>query len=898
MLSRTGFSRLSLLLLSLLSMPLSVMAEEHRTNTTLVEFRLPASNLADALHRYSRQAGVTLSFDEQRVRGFSVPALSGRYGVKEMLFTLLQGTDLQAVPVAPGAWMIEGRSDDDLTVLDAIQVQSRNRATKDQIYREAASVNVITREQIERFRGTSVGDIFQGTPGVLISENRNSGGLDVNIRGMQGQGRVPVVVDGSRQETTVYRGYSGVSSRSYIDPDLIGSMRIDKGPVMSAEGTGATGGVVNVSTLNAEDVVRDGELSGVRLRVTGIGNNSSAPDAGTPSGLYLPRRVYYSDCRIEMRPCNDHPMPDSFVPDQGMDRPGLLEFGGYAFSLAGAQRYEWGDLVAAYATRHQGNYYAGTVGDTPKLTIGEPLQVAFKKEIPVEWQGASVFRGGERIANTSFSSESLLLKSNLMLPRDQSLELGYLRYDSDYGEMMPSQLRGTFGQARQWLNSEVLNHTYTARYRWQPVEYDWADLRINAWHSDATTELNTPGVGSNSIANNTHRTDDYQRWGLDISNTMRFFPLGEIRLDYGAALQLEDMDTDTPVTGGFYSGSRHGWRNELSVFTAASWQPTPQWKLELGLRHSRFVSRDNNPLPLHVSDPACEDDGNGGCVPVKYENSQAGSAPLYALTWEPLQGLQFYYRWAEALRMPSLFEGTSGFSVSPALDIPMNPEHTTNKEVGINYLDDNAFGYGHQLRFKLAYFRNHTAGYLTRTIPNAWEQKQNNLNVFRLRNIDSLDLQGFEVNAAYDTRSWLVEVSATRYRHIEICNEGSFVRYYCTDWGLENSYANNMIPPTWHGSVHLGGRLLQQTLQLGVRATLVGERNDVPDNNASEGFLSVVDWHSYRVFDLYAEYQINKDTSLDFTIDNLTDRYYLDALSLGEVPSPGRTVKLSLTKQF
>lgn len=59
-----------------------------------------------------------------------------------------------------------------------------------------------------------MGDIFQGMPGVLIGENRNSGGLDVNLRGMQGQNRVPVLVDGARQETTVYRGYAGVASRS------------------------------------------------------------------------------------------------------------------------------------------------------------------------------------------------------------------------------------------------------------------------------------------------------------------------------------------------------------------------------------------------------------------------------------------------------------------------------------------------------------------------------------------------------------------------------------------------------------------------------------------------------------------------------------------------------------
>ena len=38
--------------------------------------------------------------------------------------------------------------------------------------------------------------------------------------------------------------------------------------------------------------------------------------------------------------------------------------------------------------------------------------------------------------------------------------------------------------------------------------------------------------------------------------------------------------------------------------------------------------------------------------------------------------------------------------------------------------------------------------------------------------------------------------------------------------------------------------------------------------------------------------------NVDFNVDNVTDRYYLDALSLGMVPAPGRTARLSVTLQF
>ncbi|WP_445364688.1 TonB-dependent receptor domain-containing protein [Microbulbifer sp. ANSA003] len=890
----------TLLALLLAVVPVSSFAQAQQGNTALIEFSLPAGNLGDVLNLYSRQAGVTLSFDENLVETISVPALFGSYRAEEALLSLLRGTNLQAVPVGSGAWLIQSAGEQDLMVLDSIQVETRDGGEKDQAFRESASVNILTQENIERFRGTSVGDIFQGTPGVLISENRNSGGLDVNIRGMQGQGRVPVLIDGSRQETTVYRGYAGVSSRSYIDPDLIGSMRIDKGPVMTAEGTGATGGVVSVNTLRAEDVVKPGELSGFRVRVSGIGNNSEAPEPGTYAGYYLPRSAYRSDCRFASYCTDDYAMPESFAPDYGMDRPSLLDLEGYAASFAGAQRFEWGDLVVAHAQREQGNYYAGTDGPTPEVVIGEPVDLGWYYETPVTLEGkdVSIYRAGERIPNTNFSSESWLIKSNLILPQDQTLELSYIRYDSVYGEMMPSQIASTFGQARQWLDSEVLNHTYTARYRWQPVEYDWADLRVNLWHTDAVTNLNTPDVGSVDLEDNTARTDDYQRWGLDISNSMHFFPIGELRLDYGVSGQWEDMDTNTPATEGFYAGSRSGWRKEFSAFTAIEWQPWPQWTLEAGVRHTRFKSKDNNPLPLSKSDPACVLDGEGGCRPVRYDNNHSGNAPVVALTWEPFSGFQIYARHAEALRMPSLFENTSGWSVSPALDIPLKPEHAINNELGINYLNTELFDGAHQLRFKIAYFDNHVADYLTRTQPNAWEESQDGLDFFRMRNIDSLDLEGWELNFGYDAKLWIAEISGTSYSHIEVCNVGSYVRYYCSDWGIPQSYINNMIPPNWHASAQLGVRLFEERLEMGVRGTFMGKRNSIPRYNAPIGFNEPVLWHSYNLVDIYTKFKLNNSFSVDFTVDNVTDQYYLDALSLGLVPAPGRTARLSLTYQY
>lgn len=867
-------------------------AGENRT------FSIPIQALSNAINRFSRQSGWQVSLRAELALNRQSSAVEGDYSADQALTRLLLGTGLLWRKTAENAVLIYAletpEASNSAITLGPVRVQGAVSAG-DEVYKTAGSANVITRADIERFRGTSVGDIFQGTTGVLVGENRNSGGLDVNIRGMQGQGRVPVLVDGSRQETTVYRGYSGVSSRSYIDPDLIGKIRIDKGPSMTAEGTGATGGVVNVNTLSAADIVKTGQDGGVRVRGSFTGNNSAAPEPGTYAGYYVPFTKYRSNCDRPVDCSPQYTVPDSFAPEQGMDRPDLLDLRGLAGSLAAARYFEWGELVAAYTTRDQGNYYAGEHGPTPYVVQGEPTRSFWYTETTYSREGVSPFRAEERIPNTQFSSESWLLKGSVVLPQEQSVELGYIGYTSDFGEMMPSQIR-SFGQARQWLDSRVTNDTYTARYRWEPLDYDWADVRINLWHTDTVTDMNTPAVGSVDIEDNTPRRDDYQRYGIDVTNKSRFDAAGEWQVEYGVAAQWERMDTDTPETGGFYDGSRSGERDELSGFVSARWQPVKDWTLEAGTRYTRFESRDNNPLTTVPGNDNCEPDGNGGCVPIYYRNQRSGSAPIVSLTWEPLNGLQFYARYAEALRMPSLFEGTSGWSVSPVQNIELKPEQARNKEIGLHYLNKTLFG-GDQLRLSLAYFRNHTKDYLTRTQPNAWEMGPGQ-DFFRLRNIDSADFYGWESSVEYDAGYWFASLSGTRYTHIEVCNTGSFVRNYCSDWGLPQSYINNMIPPTWHANTTLGLRLLERRLELGVRGTFMGQRNPIPRYNAPTGFNPPVEWHSYEIYDLFAKYNYSTSLSFDMAIDNITDQYYLDALSLGVVPAPGRTARLGVTLHF
>ncbi|KAB0542080.1 TonB-dependent receptor [Kerstersia gyiorum] len=888
------------------------------------DFDIQAGSLDDALSRFGARAGIMVLADTRLTAGRNSPGVRGRYSVDVALVRLLSGTGLQAYRAADGGYRLRLAPSPDgsgVSELEAVEVLGNDPKPADEVYRTAASVNYLSQDDIERFRGTSVGDIFQGIPGVLVGENRNSGGLDINIRGMQGQGRVPVLVDGARQETTVYRGYSGVASRSYVDPDLIGGIEISKGPVAGALGTGATGGVVAMRTINAKDIIKkEDENWGIRVRGSTSGNSSAAPAAGTAGGMFN-AGTYRVNCDPAALCGGQYSMPDTYRNDENFDRPGTLDPYSYASSVAGAWRNEKLELVAAVSKRRQGTYFAGKHGKgaEPVITLTDPPPSIYYDTATVTNGGTTRFYTGERVLNSNNESNSQLLKGKLKLSDAQDIELSYLRYHSEYGELMPSQLMW-FNKIYQTQNSEVTAQTATLSHHWQPADQSWLDLRTKVWmtHTDSlnrnyASEDQAEAGAESGVA---PEPETYRRIGVELGNTSQFEVWGEHTLSYGATFQHEKISTDPSIGALDDAAGREGNRREYSLYMDWHWQPAPEWQINYGLRYQNSRTRDgklSTDMRYECGKWAMDAQGVESCqqyvaVPTEmcdgvacsyhYKTRNSGTVPVYSISWEPwLNGLQFYARHAEALRMPSLFESTQGWSVQPAPGVPLRPEHTRNREFGLNLLTNDVLRSNDRLAFKAAYFRNKTNDYLTRTSPNEWENLQQD---FVMRNIRSVKLRGFEATLDYDAGRVYTRLSGTRYNFIEVCHEGSYRRDDCNNYGVAASYFNDMIPPKWHASVLLGTRWLDGKLDLGARLTLMGKRNPTPafNDDTKRAFNWPTLWQDYKVVDIYARYQYSEAVSVDFNIDNLTDRYYVDPLSLGMVPAPGRTARLGLTLNF
>ncbi|TIT18676.1 MAG: TonB-dependent hemoglobin/transferrin/lactoferrin family receptor [Mesorhizobium sp.] len=164
------------------------------------------------------------------------------------------------------------------TLLDKILILSRTGETA---IESLASASHVDEEQLERRMATTPNEMLFGVPGVAVQADASRVSSSINIRGLQDFGRVSVIVDGARQN--FQRSDHGTQSTFYIDPELIKSVDVIRGPVANTYGSGAIGGVVFFDTKDAQDFLKPDETWAAsatgRYETNGEGWTTSATGA-------------------------------------------------------------------------------------------------------------------------------------------------------------------------------------------------------------------------------------------------------------------------------------------------------------------------------------------------------------------------------------------------------------------------------------------------------------------------------------------------------------------------------------------------------------------------------------------------------------------------------------------
>lgn len=805
-------------------------------------FNIQPQPMSQALVAFSSATGIQLFFNADLVRGVNSPGVQGSFNRTEALRRLLAGSGLtyrftndntvaisgpspSTGPATPVAGAIQ---------LDTIEVSGGRAARADAPFQTPGSVSYISGETIERFRGKTAGDMFQGTPGVISGMNRNGAAVDVNIRGLQGMNRVATSIDGSEQSTSSYRGYSGVDNRSYVDPDLISGITITKGPKDGS--AGAIGGTVAIETLNVADILKPGDIYGVRVKV-GASTNGTDPRIGSTSWLHGP--------------------------------PSDFNFSNRSGSAAFAVTQPNVDIVAAYVRRVAGNYFAGTNGDL------------FTENFRGGTKPLSRFKYGDEVFNTSQNSTSTLLKATLRPADDHELRLGYIRYENKYGEVMPTVVvaspGGIFPLAQLPLSTAAVDQ-FSARYNWKPADNNLIDLKAKAWMSSSDEVASIVGVTSTGIGAKS------KSYGVEASNSSRFdIASMPVTLRYGGSAKLEDAESDYRLSTDFQGFDRSiapdGTRRIGALFVNGKWEPLPWLALDVGATYLNYRV-ENRATPVW---------SYRGLPYAPYEGS--GVSPSFGVTVTPLEGWQLFATHATGIRPPSLRESTwnaSGLRFNPNIVA----ENARNWEFGTNVLKADVFLAGDKARLKLAYFNNVTDDYIGRR----WDDTKVSDAYLVLFNYDKVVMKGFELSGGYDAKTAFVDYGFNYYTDVELCRTAAT----CTNGTGQADYIANHIPPRFTASVTGGVRFLDEKLTVGGRYTYMGARAATvqEDNYSHQVGIITKAWAPYSLVDAFAQWNINDSYTLDVSAQNLLDRYYVDALNNTDMPAPGRTIRATLTGKF
>ena len=379
------------------------------------------------------------------------------------------------------------------TTIEGLQDKDAEGHAK--VYQENVTSVYKGREELQRFEVSNPGDVFKGMNGVYSMDTRSSQSITPNIRGITGEGRTPLTIDGTEQSTNVWLHFFGSGNRSYVDPALFRSIEVEKGPSLSRGIKSGVGGAVNIRTIEANDIIPEGDSWGIESNLKTSGNTSK-PRFDATSAFGQDYRTFPGAERVELEGVNL-----STPPARSKSDSQILNFDDHSETLSIAGRNEFVDILVSRSERTSGNYYAGK--NNASRYAGHDAWDRSSTDVYIP-NLTKVYTAGSEVFNTSSDTETTLVKNNWYLPNEQKLGLQFMRTDTTFGETTPGRSLLLYGyregaeQAQpdlDWANmrsfvtedprSELRLDSYKLSYDLKPQGSRWLDLETSLWQTKA-----------------------------------------------------------------------------------------------------------------------------------------------------------------------------------------------------------------------------------------------------------------------------------------------------------------------------------------------------------------------------------------------------------------------------
>ena len=157
-------------------------------------------------------------------------------------------------------------------VVFAQSLENQNEEAKsiERVAVVGAATNLsITAEDIDQFQANDLADIFRESPSVSVG---GSVGVaqKIFIRGLE-DAYLNVTVDGAQQTSTLFHHIGRVT----LDPDLLKQIDVQAGAGEATSGPGAIGGSIRFKTKDAQDLLKDDEQFGGRVKASYFSNDGT-----------------------------------------------------------------------------------------------------------------------------------------------------------------------------------------------------------------------------------------------------------------------------------------------------------------------------------------------------------------------------------------------------------------------------------------------------------------------------------------------------------------------------------------------------------------------------------------------------------------------------------------------
>jgi len=202
-----------------------------------------------------------------------LPSKPGGTVVQDKRLVPLTCSILALLAAAPAAWADEADAVDleETKFLEEMVVTATR--TERQRFTTPVATDILTKEDIRLLQPLSFQELFEQTPGVEIQGGARRIAEEPSIRGFSDTQIILRVDGGRRNFDLAHRG------RFFLDPDMVKRIEVARGGASSLFGSGGLGGAIELETVDASDLLLEGESVGARLK-GGYQTNGDEPFVG------------------------------------------------------------------------------------------------------------------------------------------------------------------------------------------------------------------------------------------------------------------------------------------------------------------------------------------------------------------------------------------------------------------------------------------------------------------------------------------------------------------------------------------------------------------------------------------------------------------------------------------